>query len=140
VIPLVGIIIATVPAALLALTSSPVSALTVTASYVAYHLFETYFIVPRVYGSKLRLSTLAVLLALIVGGTLQGILGAVLVLPLVAAYPIIERIWLKNYLSKEVIADHKALAKAADAKSDEAVETVLNGEKHPDEGRSSSHA
>lgn len=83
-------------------------------TYVIYHLFETYLIAPRVYGNLLRLPTLSVLLALIVGGTLQGILGAVLVLPLVAAYPIIERIWLKSYLSREVLADHKALAKAAE--------------------------
>ena len=42
----------------------------------------------------LRLPTLAVLLAIIIGGSLGGIVGAVLVLPFVAAYPIIERIWL----------------------------------------------
>ena len=47
---------------------------------------------PRVYGRQLRLSTLAVLLALMAGTTLQGLIGAILVLPLVAAYPIIERI------------------------------------------------
>jgi predicted PurR-regulated permease PerM len=138
VIPVVGIIIATVPAALLALTVSPTAAFAVASLYVVYHLFETYFIVPRVYGNTLRLSTLAVLLALIVGGTLQGILGAVLVLPLVAAYPIIERIWLKNYLGREVLADHKALAKAAETGSEAAIEAVLQGEKHP--GESHIHA
>ena len=133
VIPVVGIILATAPAALLALTVSPTAAAATVGFYVAYHLFETYFIVPRVYGNTLRLSTLAVLLALIVGGTLQGILGAVMVLPLVAAYPIIERIWLKNYFAQEVVADHNALAKAADTGSDEAVDAVLQGEKHPEE-------
>jgi len=133
VIPVVGIILATAPAALLALTVSPTAAAATVGFYVVYHLFETYFIVPRVYGNTLRLSTLAVLLALIVGGTLQGILGAVMVLPLVAAYPIIERIWLKNYFAQEVVADHNALAKAADTGSDEAVDAVLQGEKHPEE-------
>ena len=136
VIPVVGIVIATAPAALLALTVSPVIAAAVVGSYTLYHLLETYVVVPRVYGKTLRLSTLAVLLALIVGGALQGLLGAVLVLPLVAAYPIIERIWLKNYLAGEVLADHSALARAAETGSDEAVEAVLQGEKHPDESHS----
>jgi predicted PurR-regulated permease PerM len=130
VVPVVGIIIATVPAALLALTISPLTAVFVLGFYVLYHLFESYYIVPRIYGSSLRLSTLAVLLALIVGGTLQGVLGAVMVLPMVAAYPIIERIWLGSYLGKHVVADHNALARGAGLHSDTAVELVLQGEKH----------
>lgn len=129
VIPVVGIILATLPAAILALTVSPSAALIVIASYSVYHMFETYFIVPRVYGNTLRLSTLAVLLALVVGGTLQGIIGAVLILPVVAAYPIIERIWLKDYLGDEVLDDHAALANE-DADSDTVVEAVLQGEEH----------
>jgi len=131
VIPVIGIILATAPAVALALTVSPLEAGIVAGSYVVYHVFETYFIVPRVYGHSLRLSTLAVLLALIVGGTLQGILGAVLVLPIVAAYPIIERIWLKGYLGTHVIEDHTALAHAAESGSEGAVEAVIQGETPP---------
>ncbi len=133
VIPVVGIILALVPAALLAFTVSPIAAAVVATAYVTYHQFESYLIVPRVYGKALRLSTLTVLLALVVGGALQGILGAVIVLPLVAAYPIIERIWLRGYLGAEVLQDHRALARAAEAGRDTAVEAVLQGEKHPDE-------
>jgi predicted PurR-regulated permease PerM len=133
VVPVAGIILATAPAALLALTVSPVVALSVLVSYTLYHLFEAYVIVPRVYGNTLRLPTLAVLLALIAGGALQGILGAVIVLPLVAAYPIIERIWLKGYLGPHVLHDHRALARAAETGRESAVEAVLQGEKHPDE-------
>lgn len=133
VIPVAGIVIATVPATLLALTVSPLTAVMVVGYYVVYHMLEAYFIVPRVYGSTLRLSTLAVLLALVVGGVLQGILGAILVLPIVAAYPTIERIWLKRYLGREVIADHTALAHAAATGDQNAVDAVLQGEVHPGE-------
>jgi predicted PurR-regulated permease PerM len=136
VIPVVGIVIAAVPAVLLAMAVSPMVAALVAGMYIAYHVVEVYFIVPRVYGQRLRLSTLAVLLALVAGTTLQGLLGAVLVLPLVAAYPIIERIWLASYLSPEVIKDHKALARAAETGSERAVDAVLQGEKHPWEGPS----
>jgi len=91
-------------------------------------------IVPRIYGQRLRLSTLAVILALLAGSTLQGLIGAVLVLPLVAAYPIIERIWLAKYLGQDLIRDHNALAQANELGDEKAVDTVLQGEKHPWEG------
>lgn len=131
VIPVLGVIVSTVPAVLLALTVSPLVAAAVLLLYVLYHVLENYVIIPRVYGRRLRLSSLAVLVTLIVGGSLYGILGAVLVLPIVAAYPIIERIWLHEYLSDEVITDHKALETAAvEGKSEKAVEKVLKGEEH----------
>jgi predicted PurR-regulated permease PerM len=134
VIPVIGVILATVPAVMLALTVSPTTAGIVLAAYVGYHVVESYYLVPRIYGARLRLSTLAVLLALLAGHTLQGLIGAVLVLPLVAAYPIIERIWLASYLAPEVVKDHSALAKS-DADTHEAVvDAVLQGERHPWEG------
>lgn len=134
VIPVVGVVLATAPAVLLALTVSPTTAAIVFVCYIAYHVIESYLIVPRVYGQRLRLSTLAVVLALLAGTTLQGLIGAVLVLPLVAAYPIIERIWLAGYLAPDVVKDHNALAKSDGKAHAAAVEAVLQGEKHPWEG------
>ncbi len=110
------------------MTVSPITAELVVVLYSVYHVFESYFIVPRIYGSSLRLSTLTVLLALIVGGTLQGMIGAVVIPPIVAAYPIIERIWLRAYLAPDVIADHRALEHAAETGDDDAIEAVLQGE------------
>jgi predicted PurR-regulated permease PerM len=134
VVPVLGIVMATVPAVLLALVVSPGSAIAVLVAYVAYHLLETYFLLPHIYGNKLKISSLSVLLALLVGGRLQGIVGAVLALPLVAAYPIVERHWLRGYLAPRVLTDHKALAKAAETGSEVAIDTVLHGEKHASEG------
>ena len=130
VIPVIGLIAATVPAVLLALTVSPLAAAAVLALYLLYHLLENTVIIPRVYGRRLSLSTLAVMIALVIGGRLYGVLGAVLILPFVAAYPIVERIWLHEYLSDEVVRDHKALEAAAEAGSDRVVEKVLKGERH----------
>ena len=135
VLPVLGVILSTVPAVLLALTVSPLAAGAVLALYALYHLIENYVIIPRVYGRRLQLSGLAVLIALVAGGTLLGILGALLVLPLVAAYPIIERIWLHEYLSSEVIAAHTELERAAEEGSDEAVDRVLDGVESRDESR-----
>ncbi len=133
VLPILGTIAMTVPATLLALTVSPFAAGVVLVAYLLYHLAEVYFIAPRVYGRNLRLSTLSVMLALLVGGLLQGILGAVLVLPLVAAYPIVERIWLSKYLGTDVVTDHTALAASVGTERERAVEkTVIRGEPHVD--------
>lgn len=68
---------------------------------------ETYFIVPKVYGKSLRLSTLTVLLGLLVGSLLAGLPGARAALPLVASYAVIERIWLKHYLGEGVADKHE---------------------------------
>ena len=130
VIPVIGVVASTAPAVLLALTVSPIAAAAVLALYILYHVIENYVLIPRIYGRRLRMSGLAVLIALVVGGTLQGILGAVLVLPLVAAYPIVERIWLHEYLSDEVLVDHSALQDAAEKGTDAAVENVLRGQEH----------
>ena len=105
-VPVVGTIVMTVPAVLLALIVSPVAAITVLAVYLAYHFIESYLIIPRVYGKQMRLSTLTVLLAVTAGGTLQGPAGAVLILPFVAAYPIVERIWLRDKLPDDTVEKH----------------------------------
>lgn len=109
-VPVVGTIAMTVPAVLLALLVGPLQAVLVAAGYIAYHLVESYVIIPRVYGAQMRLSTLTVLLAVAAGGTLQGALGAVLILPFVAAYPIVERIWLRKELPDDAVARHEAMS------------------------------
>jgi hypothetical protein len=131
-----GAVAMTVPAALFALNVSPLTAVAVLGAYAFYQLVENYVIVPRVYGRSMRLTTLSVMLALLVGGLLQGLLGALLVLPLAAAYPIVERIWLGKYLGTHVVTDHAALAESAVTGNERAVEkTVILGEAHDAEPR-----
>jgi predicted PurR-regulated permease PerM len=109
-LPVVGTIAMTVPAVLLALSVGPMNALLVFAGYMLYHFTESYFIIPRVYGKQMRLSTLTVLLAIMIGGALQGAVGAILILPFVAAYPIVERLWLRDKLPADTVEKHEELA------------------------------
>jgi len=51
-----------------------------------------------------------VILAIAVGGTLQGVIGALLALPIAAAYPIVERIWLRDQLPPDTVERHEELA------------------------------
>ncbi len=108
-VPVLGFICSAVPAVLLALTVSPLVALSVAGLYVAYHMIENYYIGPRVYGERLRLSNLAVILAFAVGAALGGVFGALLALPIAGMYPVIERVWLKDYLSRDAVETHRRI-------------------------------
>ena len=113
-IPILGFFVALTPAVLVALTISPGTAVAVAGLYVLCHVIENYAIAPKVYGHGLRLSGVAVLLGLVVGAELAGIMGALLALPVVAAYPIVERIWLREALGKTVLAEHARLEHEGD--------------------------
>ena len=85
VIPFVGGLLATTPVVLVALSRSTTIAVVVLVAMIAYQEFESRVIVPRVYGRALRLSSATVVIALLVGGKVGGIIGALLALPMAAA-------------------------------------------------------
>jgi len=85
VIPFVGGLLATTPAVLAALSRGTAITTVVLVAMIAYQEFESRVIVPRVYGQALRLSSAVVVIALLVGGKLGGIIGALLALPIAAA-------------------------------------------------------
>lgn len=107
VLPILGFFLSTIPACLLALSVSSQTAIMVALLFLVYHGVENYLIIPRIYGKRLRLSTLAVLLALLAGGMLAGIPGALAALPVVASYAIVERIWLTPILGETVAEKHE---------------------------------
>jgi predicted PurR-regulated permease PerM len=110
VLPLIGFFLFAIPAVAIALTVSPTTALLLAGLYLAYHLIETYFIVPKVYGNRLRLSTLTVLVSCLAAGMVAGVVGVILVLPVVACYPILERVWLQPYLQRGIVEKHARLS------------------------------
>jgi predicted PurR-regulated permease PerM len=91
VIPFVGGYIASAPAILAVSGSGGIAMGAVTVLMIAYQEFESRILVPRVYGATLRLSPAIVLLALLIGGTLLGILGALLALPIAAGAQMVVR-------------------------------------------------
>lgn len=84
VLPFIGGLLATTPAALVALTRGLPAAIIVVVAMVLYQEFESRVLVPRVYGRVLRLPAIVVVLALLIGGELLGIIGALLALPIAA--------------------------------------------------------
>jgi predicted PurR-regulated permease PerM len=95
-IPVLGFYLSVLPAMLMAATESPQLALAMIPLYLSYDFIENYLLAPRVYGNRLRLSKVAVLLSFAVGAQLAGVVGAVLALPLAATFPVIDRLWLRR--------------------------------------------
>jgi len=91
IIPFVGGYVASTPA-VISVSGSGAGALAVVALLmILYQEFESRILVPRVYGRVLRLPPAIVIVALLVGGTLLGILGALLALPIAAGLQMIIR-------------------------------------------------
>ena len=86
-IPVVGAVLAgTVACALALVTYGPVSALIMLAITIAVMGAEGHFLQPILLGRAVQLHPLAVLLGLAVGATLAGIVGALLVIPVLAFF------------------------------------------------------
>ncbi|MDQ6809864.1 MAG: AI-2E family transporter [Verrucomicrobiota bacterium] len=113
VLPLIGFFLFTIPAIAVASSVSGTTALIVAALYIAYKFAEDYFIVPLVYGNALKLSTLTVLLACLAAGAIGGVVGIIVILPVVASYPVIERVWLRPYLQGDTVPRHEQIDRKA---------------------------
>ena len=81
IIPVVGPILAAVPAVAAALLASPLLGVFTAALYLAVQQVESHVIVPVIMRRAVGLSPLIVVLALVVGGTLGGIFGILLAVP-----------------------------------------------------------
>jgi len=83
IIPTVGPIISSIPAIIIGLASSPVLALSVVLLFFIIHQGENTLIVPFVMKKSVGLPPLLTIIALMIGGKLAGIAGAVLAVPIV---------------------------------------------------------
>jgi predicted PurR-regulated permease PerM len=84
-LPIIGPIIAAIPAVLLALTAGLDVAIAAVILYTAIQQLENYFLVPKIQGDAVELHPSAVMFALVIGGAIAGLLGAILALPITAA-------------------------------------------------------
>lgn len=88
-IPVVGPILAAVPAILLGWTVSPQTALIVLVYCWAQQLIENNLLVPRIMERQVGVSPVTIMVALLVGSTLLGFMGAILAVPSAAIIQII---------------------------------------------------
>ena len=83
-IPMVGPILAAVPAILVAVTVSPGLAVAVAIFFILQQQLENTVLVPRIMGRQVGLSAVGVIIALGIGSQLLGIVGAILSVPTAA--------------------------------------------------------
>jgi predicted PurR-regulated permease PerM len=83
-IPMVGPILAAIPAILVAATVSPGLALGVAVFFIVQQQVENTVLVPKVMGRQVGLSAVTVILALGIGSQLLGVIGAILSVPTAA--------------------------------------------------------
>jgi predicted PurR-regulated permease PerM len=84
-VPVIGSTIGGVVVTLVALTVSLPVALATLGFYIGYRLAEDYLIVPRIMGRTVQLPGIVSLVAVLIGGVLLGIVGALVAIPVAAA-------------------------------------------------------
>jgi predicted PurR-regulated permease PerM len=88
-IPIVGPVLAAIPAIAVGFTVSPALALGVAIFFFVQQQFENHVLVPKVMERQVGVSAAAVIVALLIGGTLLGIVGAILAVPSVAIVQVV---------------------------------------------------
>lgn len=84
IIPVVGPIMSAIPAILIALAQGPILSIATAALYILIQQLENNILVPKVMEKAVGLSPLITIFAILAGGTLFGIIGAILAVPTVA--------------------------------------------------------
>jgi predicted PurR-regulated permease PerM len=84
-IPVIGSTIGGIVVSLVALTVSLPVALATLAFYIGYRLAEDYLIVPRIMDRTVQVPAIVSLVAVLIGGVLLGIVGALVAIPVAAA-------------------------------------------------------
>jgi predicted PurR-regulated permease PerM len=90
-IPVVGALISGALMTLLALTVSPTIALVTLVYYVLYQQIESYFIYPKIMKRSVDIPGAVTVVAALVGGSLMGVIGALLAVPVAAALLMLHR-------------------------------------------------
>ena len=88
-IPIVGPVIGGITAVAVAITVSPKLALMVGTYFLALHQLEANVLVPKIMERSVGVSPVAVMVALLVGGSLMGLFGAILAIPTAALLSVI---------------------------------------------------
>jgi predicted PurR-regulated permease PerM len=83
-IPYIGPIIGPVPAVVVALFQSPITAVWLILAFIALQQLEGHVVAPQVFRISLRINPILIILALLIGYQLYGVPGALVALPVIA--------------------------------------------------------
>jgi predicted PurR-regulated permease PerM len=84
-VPVIGSTVGGVVVSLIALTVSLPVAIATAVFYIVYRLAEDYFLVPKIIGRAVEVPPVVTVVAVLIGGALMGIIGALVAIPAAAA-------------------------------------------------------
>lgn len=103
VIPMIGPIIAAVPAVLLAFTASPSAAGWTVGLFILIQQLQGNILLPMIQEQAVNVPPAVLLFAIFAAGSLFGIVGVILAAPLtVVAYVLVQRIYVRTLLGKDI--------------------------------------
>jgi predicted PurR-regulated permease PerM len=88
-IPVVGPVLSSIPAVIVGFTVSPQTGLFVLIFFLIQQQVENHLLVPKVMERQVGVSPVVVLVALLIGGSLLGIMGALLAVPSAAILQVV---------------------------------------------------
>jgi predicted PurR-regulated permease PerM len=89
IVPFVGSYIGGIPATIVAFTVSPTTGVLTALTYALINFIDGNLIAPRVQGNAIRVSPLFIFLAVIAGGQIAGIWGALMAVPTLAVVRVV---------------------------------------------------
>jgi predicted PurR-regulated permease PerM len=90
-VPIVGSTIAGIVTAAVALTVSLPVCIATVAFFIVFRLLEDYLLVPRIIGRAVQVPGLITVVAVLIGGALLGIAGALVAIPIAAALQLLTQ-------------------------------------------------
>lgn len=124
-VPVVGPLIGAVPAIIVGFTVSPMTGFLVALLYMVLQGLENHVLVPRIMSSNVGLNPLVVIIAIVAGSTLNGVIGAVLAIPLAGTLQVIaQHVWLTPTLAS-LSHEHENVAANGEETSKEEDEGAL---------------
>ncbi|MEU7524273.1 AI-2E family transporter [Saccharothrix sp. NPDC042600] len=90
-VPVVGATLSAVVVSLVAFTVSLPVGLATVGFFVGYQVLEDYVLVPRVIGRAVKVPALVTVVAVLLGGVLLGVIGALVAIPVAAAVLLLLR-------------------------------------------------
>ncbi|HEX8006571.1 MAG TPA: AI-2E family transporter, partial [Trebonia sp.] len=90
-VPVIGSTVGGVIVTIVALTVSLPVAIATLIFYIAYRLAEDYLLVPKIIGRTVEVPAIVSLIAVVIGGVLLGIVGALVAIPVAAAISLLLR-------------------------------------------------
>jgi len=90
-IPLAGATIALIVVGTISFLHSITAGIVVVVFFIVYQQLENHILQPLIYGKTVKLSPLAVLIAVLIGAALAGVIGALAAIPIAGAIQVVIR-------------------------------------------------